>query len=161
MRRLVWAFAGRTYHIVGNLMSQLTIKYLLTYLNGIHNYVILTITESRNSKDICSTRVNSKSSMASSCQDLSEQPSPASSQILSNESRLSDISQASKFFILGLLSSWHKNMQDTYTSIIVIVYDTTWTAFCNNTNHISLTQGYARCFSILHICIWQYNSRPR
>ena len=23
MRRLVWAFAGRTYHIVGNLMSRL------------------------------------------------------------------------------------------------------------------------------------------
>ena len=23
MRRLIWGFAGRTYHIVGNLMSQL------------------------------------------------------------------------------------------------------------------------------------------
>ena len=47
-------------------------------------------------KDIGSTRVNSKSSLSSSCQDLSVQSSPASSQILSNESRLSDIIQASK-----------------------------------------------------------------
>ena len=30
MRRLVWACAGRTYHIVGNLMSQLTYVFKLS-----------------------------------------------------------------------------------------------------------------------------------
>ena len=32
MRRLLWGFAGRTYHIVGNLMSRLKIFVLTNYL---------------------------------------------------------------------------------------------------------------------------------
>ena len=34
MRRLIWDFAGRTYHIVGNLMSRLTciIKSYMDYI---------------------------------------------------------------------------------------------------------------------------------
>ena len=28
MHRLIWGFAGRTYHIVGNLMSRLIIKFI-------------------------------------------------------------------------------------------------------------------------------------
>ena len=30
MRRLIWGFAGRTYHIVGNLMSRLSHKFQLS-----------------------------------------------------------------------------------------------------------------------------------
>ena len=40
MRRLVWAFAGRTYHIVGNLMSRLI---LLPLTKGRSTYATTTI----------------------------------------------------------------------------------------------------------------------
>ena len=34
MRRLVWAFAGRTYHIVGNLMPRLKYKFYIIENHG-------------------------------------------------------------------------------------------------------------------------------
>ena len=47
MRRLIWAFAGRTYHIVGKLMSQLRLFiilqiYCLSY-SDIQKQIVLSI----------------------------------------------------------------------------------------------------------------------
>ena len=48
MRRLVWAFAGRTYHIVGNLMSRLNyvvVFYTKTEFKSLRNSQSSTVYE--------------------------------------------------------------------------------------------------------------------